>query len=92
MTTEVSAEPVFIPGLYTVVFDRIGRTRSPAPLTAHADSGSDLAEAIYKYSGRFLNSKGYDVDVRFDGTGFVSAGFRPAGDFTWKLADAAVSA
>lgn len=68
---------------YRVTFTRIGRDRSPAPLTVHAATGDHLAEVIYKHVRSQLLSGSVDVDLDLAaGTGTIYAGPRTAGTFT----------
>lgn len=80
---------------YRVTFDRIGRNRAPADLVTkalHADPDVrwvDLGKQILKHAGKFLGSRGAEVDLDTDkmtGTLFVG-GIRPAGQFQLTAID-----
>lgn len=61
-----------------VTFERIGRTHEVPALTTPDEHPDRVAEAIYRYAGRFLMSRDYDVDVRLpdgDAPGAVSIGW-----------------
>jgi len=68
---------------FTATFDRIGRDRSPSPVTVEADDADDLAKAIFKHVTGRLHSSDIDVEVDLEqGAGRLLAGGRPAGSFT----------
>jgi hypothetical protein len=84
-TTARPVEPDFTPGRYLVTFDRIGRDH-PASLKTSASTGPELADRIYDYALRHVGSSDLDVDVKWDGTGYLNVGgVRNEGDFTWEL-------
>ena len=86
----------FRPGTCLVTFDRIGRQR-PGPLTLTATDIDDLAAQIHRYADARTGSSDIFVCVdplepgRSIGSGWITAGGRDAGRFTWR-AQVAVSA
>lgn len=84
-------DPPFVPGTYRVVFDRIGAHR-PGPLTVEAQAPEDLEAAIRKYADTYTRSEHITVCVepplpgRSVASGWIAAGGRDAGGFTWKQA------
>lgn len=64
--------------VYVCAFERVGRNRSVPDLpveTATDYPGDEIAEAVYRYSRRFLGSKWFDVTVDLEaGTGSIEAG------------------
>jgi hypothetical protein len=85
------AEPEFAAGTYQVVFERIGRHR-PGPLILTATTADDMAAQIHKYADRYTLSADILVCVeppepgRSVAGGWISAGGRSAGTFTWRAA------
>lgn len=74
--------------IYDISFDRIGRRRDVPPLEVTVKAadewraGNVVAEKVYRYAGKYLASRGYEVDVDLEkGTGYIFTG-QPAGDFT----------
>lgn len=61
-----------------VKFERIGRRRD-VPLLRTPDDHPDLvAEAVWRYAGKYLGSRDYDVDVKLptdEAAGAVSIGW-----------------
>lgn len=84
-------DPPFVPGTYVVTFDRIGAHR-PGPLTVTVQSPEDLESAIRTYANMYTRSGEITVVVeapepgRSVGSGWIAAGGRDAGGFTWKPA------
>jgi len=82
-------EPEFVPGDYVVTFERIGAHR-PAPLSLTASSPEDMEEQIRRYANTYTKSGDILVCVeppepgRSLASGWISAGGRDAGGFTWK--------
>lgn len=87
----VQDDPPFVPGTYVVTFDRIGAHR-PAPLTVAAAAPEDLEAGIRKYADLYTRSGEIMVCVepplpgRSVAGGWITAGSRDAGGFTWKPA------
>lgn len=50
---------------YVVTFERVGRNHDVPPLNVAGDA-QQIAEQVYRYVGRFLSSRGYDVDVSLE--------------------------
>lgn len=77
------------PGRYVVTFERIGAHR-PAPLTVTIVEPVELEDAIRTYAEFYARTKELTVCVdplvpgRSVGAGWVSAGGRDAGSFTWR--------
>jgi hypothetical protein len=68
---------------YRVTFNRVGRNRSVASVTATVDGANHLAEVIHQHVRPHLMSRDVEVVVDLDkGTGMVLAGFRNGGTFT----------
>jgi len=66
---------------------KIGRRENVAPLEIAERNADDVARAIFRYAGRFLLSRGIDVDLSIaeDGTGdgiILVGGFRTVAEFT----------
>lgn len=60
---------------YRVEFERVGRRRDIAPQTFTAANPDDLAEQVWRFVGRYLGSRAYDVFVEIeDGRGSIEAG------------------
>lgn len=57
-------------------FERIGRTRNVPDLPIAGDPSDldNVAEQAWKYAGKFLGSRGYDVDVLPDGRVLIEFG------------------
>jgi len=85
----VEPEPEFVPGTYVITFERIGAHR-PAPLTLTASSPEEMEAAIRQYADTYTKSGDILVCVdppepgRSLASGWISAGGRDAGGFTWK--------
>ena len=83
----------FRPGAYVVTFDRIGRQR-PGPLTVTVTDADDLAARIHGYADARTGSSDIFVCVdppepgRSIATGWITAGGRDAGRFTWRAQNA----
>lgn len=81
------------PGAYVVTFERIGAHR-PGPLTATVTGPEELEEQIRRYANTYTLSADILVCVeppepgRSIATGWISAGGRDAGRFTWRAQDA----
>jgi hypothetical protein len=73
-------------GIYTVTFERIGRTHNIPPQTFKADDGGKLAEHIHKFARKHLRSRDYDVDFNLadngTGAGSILCGMHCGGRFT----------
>jgi hypothetical protein len=74
---------------YVATFERIGRSRTVAPLTVTVEDGEEagdrFAERVDRYARRHLGSHDVEVLVYEDGGGsIVVGGIRNAGDFTWS--------
>lgn len=60
---------------YTVKFERVGRNHAVPDLTVEAADVDELTEAAYRYAGRFLGSRSYEVVVNLEAmTGSVEYG------------------
>ena len=60
---------------YEVVFERIGRRQTVAPLAVDADTADEIAEAVFDYARPRLASKMFEVTVDLDrGVGFIEWG------------------
>jgi hypothetical protein len=87
----------FEPGTYVVTFERIGRQR-PQPLTVTVGDADDMATQIHRYADARTGSSDIFVCVeppepgRSIATGWISAGGRDAGRFTWRAQAAAAAA
>ncbi|KMM44881.1 hypothetical protein CWIS_13750 [Cellulomonas sp. A375-1] len=71
----------------TVTFDRIGRSSDvpplPVELNVQAPNAADLlAEAVWRYAGKFLVSRDYAVDLDLT-TGRGNIGWGRFGSFTF---------
>jgi hypothetical protein len=68
---------------YLVAFERVGRNRNVAPLTADVDNGDQLAEIIYRYARPHLLSRDIEVCVDLNaGRGSITVGWNNGGSFT----------
>jgi len=82
-------EPEFAPGDYVITFERIGAHR-PAPLTLTATTPEEMEAKIRQYANTYTRSVDILVCVeppepgRSLASGWISAGGRDAGGFTWK--------
>lgn len=63
---------------YRIEFARVGRNHNVAPfgpIVSGPDHADQIAEAVFRYAGRYLGSRFYDVDVDVAaGKGWIEGG------------------
>lgn len=69
---------------YTITFERIGRNRTVAPLTAKVAGEADLCRAIRAHARPHLRSADFDVILDEESNrGWLACGMHSGGDFTY---------
>lgn len=74
---------------YVITFERIGRNRAVAPLTAKVEGEADLCRAIRTHARPHLRSADFDIMLDEESnSGWLACGMHNGGDFTYSLATA----